>query len=121
MGDDLRGLEDMSVPDIPEAGPVPEIDPSRPHPARIYDYGIGERTISPLTGRLPARCSPGWRSAAWSWSRPEWCSCRNGARETIARVLPPPSSPAMAASPGSPEGATSCVRSMGGVLCDVSG
>jgi S-adenosyl methyltransferase len=22
-------------------GPVPEIDPSKPHPARIYDYGLG--------------------------------------------------------------------------------
>ena len=22
-------------------GPVPEIDPSKPHSARIYDYGLG--------------------------------------------------------------------------------
>jgi hypothetical protein len=25
----------------PTDGPVPEIDPSKPHPARIYDYGLG--------------------------------------------------------------------------------
>ena len=36
------GREDTSVDVFPVTdGPVPEIDPSKPHSARIYDYGLG--------------------------------------------------------------------------------
>ena len=37
-----RRREDPSVDIFPATdGPVPEIDPAKPHPARIYDYGLG--------------------------------------------------------------------------------
>jgi hypothetical protein len=35
-------LEDVSVDDSPAAeAPVPQVDVSRPHPARTYDYYLG--------------------------------------------------------------------------------
>jgi len=42
-----RYWEDTSVEVFPPTdGPVPEIDPSKPHPARIYDYGLGGKNHS---------------------------------------------------------------------------
>jgi hypothetical protein len=35
-------LEDANVEDSPAAeAPVPQVDVSRPHPARMYDYYLG--------------------------------------------------------------------------------
>ena len=48
------------VPEMPgsESGLPPEIDTSRPHPARIYDYFLGGKNHFAATGR--------WRRRSWA-------------------------------------------------------
>jgi hypothetical protein len=56
-------------------GPVPDIDPTRPHAARIYDYGLGGKNHFAADRAMademfastprPASCTP--ITTRWSW------------------------------------------------------
>ena len=49
----------MVSPNSPEKGTSPaEIDITRPHPARTWDYYLGGKDNSPPTGKWPTRSSP---------------------------------------------------------------
>jgi len=61
-------------------GPVPEIDPTKPHAARIYDYGLGGKNHFAAGRAIAAQVVKTMPMAAraWSWSR-------TGARPRTAR------------------------------------
>jgi hypothetical protein len=57
-------LEDAGVEDFPDSeAPVPEIDISKPHPARIYDYTIGGRNHFAADREVADKALASWPTA----------------------------------------------------------